>query len=124
MEIIGKFKNGSITISNLKTEEVDKFHFSFDVSIKTYNFSLTYNFGEVACFNMYNVIDGKQTKLQDENFMGNFLEFTKDFFSISINENGVASNIKLNFNQFEDQEILFDFLNELNAWCETLIRRR
>jgi hypothetical protein len=51
---------------------------------------------------MYNVIDGKQTKLQDENFMGNFLEFTKDFFSISIKQN--IKDFQKNMLGFFDEE--------------------
>jgi len=123
MEIIGKFKNGVITISNLKTEEDYKTHFSFDVNIKIQNLAFTYNFGEIVYFSMYDFIDGKQSKLQDENTMENYLELTKAFFNISVNQDGVKSNIKIEFDKFEDQDILSEFLIELNAWCETLIKR-
>ena len=38
MQIKGEFKNGTITIFNLKTEDGDyKCHFEFDVNISMYN---------------------------------------------------------------------------------------
>lgn len=44
MEIIGKFKNVTVLISNLKTEEGEyKCHFNFDISISTTNFSYLYH---------------------------------------------------------------------------------
>lgn len=124
MNIVGKFKNGIITISNLKTEEDEhKYHFSFDINVTTNNSSFNYNFGEVVYFRMYDFIDLKLSKLQDENYMENYLELTKDYFSIVIKEDGFISTIKLDFDKFEDQEVLSNFLIELNAYCETLINR-
>lgn len=124
MEIVGNFKNGTITISNLKTEDSDyNCHFSFDINVKTFNTSYTYNFGEAVYFSMYSFIDGKQPKLQDENSIGNYIELTKEYFSITVNQEGFMSNLKIDFDNFEDQEELSNFLIELNAYCETLIRR-
>ena len=72
---------------------------------------------------MYGFIDGKQTKLQDENSSGNYLQLSKDFFQMAINQEGFVSNVKIDFDKFEDQDVLSNFLIELNAWCETLIKR-
>lgn len=122
MFIVGKFKNGTITISNLKTEEGEyKCHFGFDINIKTKKISFTYNFGEVVFFNMYDFIDGKQTKLQDEDAIDNYLELNKEYFLITATQDGVTSNIKLDFDFYEDKDKLYDFLIELKAHCEVLM---
>ena len=98
MNIIGNFQNGSVEIRNLKSE--DGLHFSFDINVRTQNLSFFYNFGEVVYFRMEDFLNENSTKLQDENYMGNFLELTKDYFCIFINQNDVESNIKLDINQF------------------------
>ena len=96
MNILGNFKNGTVKINNLKTEDDDyKTHFSFDITISIHNHSFTYNFGECVYFNMYDFVDMKQTKLPDENTMNNYLELTKEYISINIEED----NIKLNTNR-------------------------
>ena len=123
MEIVGKFKNGTIIISNLKTEEGEyKCHFNFDVSISTPSISYTYHLGETVYFSMYDFIDGKEEKLLDENCIDNCLEMTKEHFAIKINQEGVNASIQLNFDKFEDQYKLDDFLVELKASCEYLMR--
>lgn len=123
MNIIGKFKNGTITISNLKTEDDEyKCHFNFDINILTPYISYTYHFGETVYFSMYDFIDGKKEKLLDENCIDNCLEMTKEFFAIKINQEEVNSSIQLNFDKFEDQDKLSDFLIELKAYCEFLIQ--
>ena len=121
MNIIGKFKNGTITISNLKSE--DKLHFNFDINISTPNISYTYHFGESVYFSMYDFIDRKQEKLCDEDAMDNYLEITKECFGIIINQEEVSSNLKLNFDIWEDQDKLIDFLIELKATCEVLLEQ-
>ena len=123
MEIIGKFKNGTITISNLKTEEGEyKCHFSFDINISTSNISYTYHLGETVYFSIYDFIDGKETRLIDEDCMDNYLEKTNEYFAIKINQEGFNCSIQLNFNKFEDQDKLSDFLIELKAYCEYLMQ--
>ena len=122
MEIIGKFKNGTVAISNLKTEEGEyKCHFNFDISISTANFSYLYHFGETLYLKMYHFLDCKQEKLSDENCQDNYLELTKEYFAININQDGVNLVIQLHFDKFKDYDILTDFLIELKATCEYLI---
>ena len=121
MNIVGNLKNGSVKIRNLKSE--DGLHFSFNINVRTQNLSFSYNFGEVVYFRMEDFLNENSTKLQDVNYMGNFLELTKDYFCISINQNGAESNIKLDINQFEDQEILTNFLIELKAYYEVLRKK-
>ena len=123
MDIIGKFKNGIITISNLKTEDGEyKCHFNFDINILTSNISYTYHFGETVYFSMYDFIDGKEKKLIDEDCQDNYLEMTKEYFAIKLNNEGFNSNIQINFDKFEDQNKLSDFLIELKAYCEYLMQ--
>ena len=121
MDIIGRFKNGTITISNLKTEDDEyKCHFNFDINISTPIISYTYHFGETVYFSLYDFIEGKEEKLLDEDNMDNCLEMTKDYFAIKINQDGINATIQINFDKFEDQEKLSDFLIELKAYCEYL----
>ena len=121
MVVVGKFKNGTITVSNLQTEEGEhKCHFKFDITFTTSCFSYTYHFGETVFFRMYDFIDGKQETLQDENFMDNYLELTKDYFGININQNGAKLAIKLLFDPWEDKDKLKDFLIEFKACCEVV----
>ena len=47
---------------------------------------------------------------------------TKEYFAIKINQEEVNSSIQLNFDKFEDQDKLSDFLIELKASCEYLMR--
>ena len=122
MNLIGNFKNGTITISNLKIEDGEyKYHFCFDINIKTSNISYTYNFGETVYFSMFDFIDGKKSKLLDENTTENYLQLNKEYFSLTTNQNGVNSTIKLTFDIFEDKDKLADFLIELKAYCEMLL---
>lgn len=121
MNIVANFKSGTILVSNLQSE--DGLHFGFDINVKTENLSFSYNFGEVVYFRMEDFLNDKSTKLQDENYMENFLELTKDHFCIFINQNGAESNIKLDINKFEDQEILANFLIELKAYYEVLRKK-
>ena len=123
MDIIGKFKNGTITISSLKTEEDEyKCHFNFDINISTSNMSFSYHFGETLYLSMYDFIDGKEVRLLDENYMDNCLEMTNEYFAIKINQEGVNSAIQLNFDNFEDQDKLSDFLIEVRAYCEYIMQ--
>ena len=121
MDIIGKFKNGTIIISNLKVEDGEyKYHFSFDVSITHYDAFFKYNFSETVYYSLYDFIDGKQKSLMDENCADNHLEMTKDYFAIHMNHEGFNTNIKLDFDKFEDQDTLYKFLIEFKAYCELL----
>ena len=123
MDIIGKFENGTIIISNLKTDDDEyKCHFSFDINITAYNISFKYNFGETVYFRLYDFIDGKQNSLMDENSIDNYLEMSKDYFAIKLNQEGINTNIQLNFNKFEDQDELSNFLIELKSNCDFLIQ--
>lgn len=123
MEIKGEFKYGTITISNLKTEDGDyKCHFEFDVNISMYNIDSTYHFGEAMYLSMYDFIDNKQDYLVDENEMDNRLEMTKEYFAIKTDKEGSSSYIKINFDMWDDQEKLVDFLIELKAECEVLMQ--
>lgn len=54
--------------------------------------------------------------------MENYLELTKEYFSININQEGVVSNFRLNFDMWEDQENLDDFLLELKSVCEIVLQ--
>lgn len=122
MDIIGKFKNGVIIISNLKTEDDEyKYHFNFDINISAAFVSYTYSFGECVYFRMFDFIDFKENKLPDECEIDNYLEMTKEYFSININQDGVVSSIKINFETDEDKENLENFLLELKANCEYLL---
>ena len=124
MDIIGKFKNGTITISNIKTEDDEyKCHFQFDINISTPLINYNYHFGESVYFSMFNFLILKQIKLVDENNINNYLEMTNDYFLVSINQDGYSSNLKILFDGSEDFEILTDFLIEFKAVCETLLER-
>lgn len=123
MDIIGKFKYGTIIISNLKIEDDEyKCHFSFDINISTYNIAYSYHFGEAVYFSMYDFIDGKEQQLVDEKCIDNCLEMSKEYFAIKINQEGFDSISKLNFDSFEDQDKLSDFLIEFKAYCEYLMK--
>ena len=123
MKIKGKFKNGVITISNLKVEDGEyRYHFQFDVNISTYNVDYTYHFGEIMYSSMYDFIDNKLEYLVDENEVGNRLEKTKEYFAVKTHNDGCSSYIKMDFDMWEDQEKLADFLIELKAMCEMLIQ--
>ncbi len=71
---------------------------------------------------MYDLIDGKEKQLLDENYMDNCLEMTKEYFAIKLNQEGCNSTIQLNFDNFEDQDKLSDFLIELRAYCEYIMQ--
>lgn len=121
MDIVGKFKNGTIAVSNLQTEEGEhKCHFKFDITFATTCFSYTYHFGETVFFSMYDFINKKQEKLQDENSMDNYLELTKDYFGINVNQKGAKLDVKVLFEPWEDKDKLKDFLIELKAGCEVV----
>lgn len=125
MDVVGKFKNGTIVVSNLKTEEGEhKCHFKFDITFDTDCFSYTYHFGETVYFSMYDFINGKQEKLQDENSMDNYLELTKDYFGITVNQKGANLNIKVLFDLWDDKEKLNDFLIELKAVCDVVLDKK
>ena len=124
MQIVGKFKNGTITISNLRSEDCKDYvcHLCFDLKVETYNTSFIYNFGEVVYFQLYDFIDKKQQRLVDENAIDNYLELTKEFFGVNIEQNGFSSRVKLEFEGLEDQESLDNFLLELRAYSEVLMK--
>ena len=123
MQIKGEFKNGTITISNLKTEDGDyKCHFEFDVNISMYHIGITYHFGEAMYLSMYDFIDHKEEYLVDENEIDNRLEMTKEYFAVKTDKEGSASYIRINFDMWDDQEKLVDFLIELKAACEVLMQ--
>ena len=64
MDIIGKFKNGTITISNIQTENDEyKCHFQFDINILTPQINYNYHFGESVYFSMFDFLVLKQIKL-------------------------------------------------------------
>ena len=46
---------------------------------------------------------------------------TNEYFAIKYNQKGCSSTIQLNFNKWEDQDKLLDFLIELKANCEVLM---
>ena len=125
MNITREFKNGSITISNLKTEDGDyKCHFAFDITISSHAFSYTYHLRETVYFSLYDFIAKTQSKLQDECAMGNYLELTQDYFAITTDQDGIKTNVRLEFDMFEDQEKLNDLLLELKAYCEVLMENQ
>ena len=123
MQIKGEFKNGTIIISNLKIEDGEyKCHFSFDVNISAYNMDFTYHFSETLYISMYDFIDHKKEYLVDENEIYNRLEMTKEYFAIKVDNEGISSYVKINFDMWEDQDKLVDFLIELKAECEVLMQ--
>ena len=71
-------------------------------------------------FHIY-IIDCKQEKLSDENCQYNYLELTKEYFAININQDGVYLVHQLHFDKFDDYDILTNFLIELKVTCEYLI---
>ncbi|MBO5395040.1 MAG: hypothetical protein J6A28_03990 [Clostridia bacterium] len=121
MNVVGKFKNGTISILNLKSE--DKLHFSFDINISTPVSSYSYHFGESVYFSMYEFLDGTRERICDEDSRDNYLELTKECFGIIINQEGVSAHVRLTFDMWEDQERLQDFLLELKATCEVLLQQ-
>ena len=52
--------------------------------------------------------------------LNNYLEVTKQFFVLTTNQDGIISEVKLNFENCEDQENLDKFLIKLREACEEL----
>ena len=115
-----KLMNGMITISKLSVDSEYKCHFEFDINILTTKISKNYHFGEVVYFKMFDFINLKEQKLKDEMSLNNYLEVTKQFFVLTTNQDGIISEVKLNFENCEDQENLDKFLIKLREACEEL----
>ena len=62
--------------------------------------------------------------MQDENTMDNYLELTKDYFGITVNQKGANLNIKVLFDLWDDKEKLNDFLIELKAVCDVVLDKK
>lgn len=56
--------------------------------------------------------------------MDNYLELTKDYFGITVNQKGANLNIKVLFDLWDDKEKLNDFLIELKAVCDVVLDKK
>lgn len=121
MEISRQFNYGQIKVSNLN--KIDELHFSFDITIINESTNLFYNFSESLSFSLFDFLEQKISKLIDENYIENYLELTKESLVLNINQDGFYLKSMLNFNIWEDQELLKDFLLEWKAYCEVLMKK-
>ena len=119
MKVIGQFNHGTIIISNFAVDD-DKYHIKFDIDIATSYFKFQYHLGEVAYHNLFDLFNGKETKICDETAINNHIEITKDYFGITVDQDGVVSNINVNFDIQKEQDKLFEFMLEFKAVCEVL----
>ena len=114
------FSNFTLIVKNVNC--TDYLHFSLTLEVITSKFNLSYNFEEMIYWQLPFYKKENKLEIYDECNTDCKCNLNKEKFELIIKDEEKSNITIIKLNKGEDQEKLFDFINELIALCETIFQ--
>jgi len=115
-----KFSNCTLKVKDVFSE--DKLHFTLNIEIITSKFTTSYTFNELIYWQLPFKKKENCLEIYDECSNDCRCIIDKEKIELIIKDDKISNISLIKLNQGEDQEKLIDFIIELNALCETLLK--